>query len=45
MAFCSKRNYFLHYTTGKEDIVNYMKLPYGEELDWLEKVVSFTEKE
>jgi len=32
------------YTLGKEDIVNYMKLSDEEKLNWLEEIVSFTEK-
>jgi hypothetical protein len=32
------------YTLEKEDIVNYMKLSDEEKLNWLEEVVSFTEK-
>lgn len=32
------------YTLEKEDIVNYMKLSDEEKLNWLEEIVSFTEK-
>ena len=32
------------YTLEKEDIVNYMKLSDEEKVNWLEEIVSFTEK-
>lgn len=33
-----------YYTLEKEDILNYMKLSDEEKLNWLEEIVSFTEK-
>jgi len=33
-----------YYTLEREDIVNYMKLSDEEKLNWLEEIVSFTEK-